>query len=271
MGIRKFIRTAKISRRYPYRWITAKRRRLPDFVIIGTQKSASTSLYQFIIDHPGVTAARIKEIDYFTINYEYGQGWYQSNFPIDDGKMTGEASINYMLYASAPSRMTSYLPDAKLLVVLRNPVDRAYSQYQMMFRKKLVTSTFEDALDTERANWGGRNGWLLRDDDPASFAINSYLAKGHYADQLDNWFGHYPREQFLIMSAEEMKNDINGTMEKVFGFLDLPFVRHDTYRNLNEWKYPPMSPETREMLVKHFRPHNVKLQQLLGREFGWDS
>ena len=68
-----------------------------------------------------------------------------------------------------------------------------------------------------------------------------------------------------------MKNNINGTMEKVFGFLGLSFVRQDTYRNLNEWKYPPMSPETRKMLVKHFRPHNVKLQQLLGRDFGWDS
>lgn len=267
------LRGAKVSRRYPRRWLTTGRRRLPDFAVIGAQKCASTSLYRFITDHPKAAAARTKELQYFTTNYRLGERWYRSSFPVDgDGRITGEASVNYMFHAEAPARMAAHLPDIRLLAILRDPVERAYSHHRMMLRRGWGTSTFEDALDAEESNWGGRIRWLFEDGLPPSFYNGSCLARGHYADQLANWFAHYPRDRFLILSTDDLRSDPGGAMAKVFEFLGLEPFRPAAYRSLNEGgSHRPMKGETRDRLIEHFRPHNARLNRLLGRDFGWES
>ena len=113
---------------------------LPDFIIIGAQKSGTTSLYRFIVKHPAIAPATKKEVHYFSIWYKFGELWYRSHFPTNLSRynfykrtnqklLSGEASPVYLFYPVVPGRMKELLPDVKLIVILRNPVDRAYSHY----------------------------------------------------------------------------------------------------------------------------------------------
>ena len=132
-----------------FRLITSPLRSLPDFVIIGAMKSGTTSLYDFLIKHPAIAPAAKKEVMYFSTWYKYklGKLWYRSNFPTNLSRsafykkttqrlLSGEASPPYLFYPMVPGRMKGVLPDVKLIVILRNPVDRAYSHYHHMLRRK---------------------------------------------------------------------------------------------------------------------------------------
>lgn len=263
------------SRGYTGRLLTSGIRKLPDFNIIGVHKSATTSLYSFITNHPDVRPARTKEVKYFSGRYSLGSLWYRSNFPVSIGRhITGEADINAMFSLEAPSRAAAVLPDLKMIVILRNPVDRAHSHYQhqMRARKREVICSFEEALAAEEYVWSDRNPRLYQDDDPENVRIYSYRARGRYADQLTNWFRHYTKEQFLVISTEELQTNTIGTMGRVFGFLGLDLFYQKTYSNLNTGgSYEPMKDDTRSNLAEYFRPHNAKLYELLGRDFGWES
>ncbi len=147
-------------RQNKFRIITSQLRGLPDFVIIGAQKSGTTSLYDFVIRHPEIAPALKKEMHYFSINYKFGEQWYRSNFPTNLSRryftkktgqklLSGEASPSYLFYPTVPSRMKKVLPDVKLIVILRNPVDRAYSQYHHSRRKGRETLSFEKAIELE--------------------------------------------------------------------------------------------------------------------------
>ena len=138
--------------------ITSLFHALPDFLIIGIAKSGTTSLYGLISAHPHVVPARLKEVHYFTDSRNYGMGalWYRARFPSMSYKrrlavrygrkiLSGEASSTYMFHPMAPGRVKALLPDVKLIAILRNPVDRAYSDYHMQVRERRESLTFEDA------------------------------------------------------------------------------------------------------------------------------
>ena len=116
-------------------------RMLPDFVIIGAQKSGTSSLYDFVVQHPAILPAAKKELHYFSLGYKKGEYWYRLRFPIRASQklLSGEASPIYLFYPMVPGRMKKLLPDVKLIVILRNPVDRAYSHYHDTKRKKRET------------------------------------------------------------------------------------------------------------------------------------
>ena len=136
-------------------------RKLPDFIIIGAQKSGTTSLYDFLIKHPAIAPAAKKELHYFSVQYARGELWYRSNFPTNLSRsafykkttqrlLSGEASPLYLFYPMVPDRMKEILPDVKLIVILRNPVDRAYSHYHHSLRKNMEPMSFERAVRTGR-------------------------------------------------------------------------------------------------------------------------
>ena len=134
---------------------TARLRRLPDFVIIGAQKAGTTSLYDLMTRHPSIAPAYDKELRYFSTYYDRGETWYRSNFPVVRGQLTGESTPSYVFYSAAPSRMKKLLPNARIIVILRNPVDRAYSHYNMVVRFNRVSVPFREALDLEKKAWAG--------------------------------------------------------------------------------------------------------------------
>ena len=285
-------RLYSLYRQRKFRTITSPLRKLPDFVIIGAAKSGTTSLYDFITKHPRIKPAYTKEPDNFSSPDDLGLLYYKTNFPILIKQLTGEASTSYLSSSAAPARMKASIPDAKVIAILRNPIDRAYSHYHFACRQNAETSTtFEEALELEESRWkksreatlelksvfyekGTLSGQgdlyqLLRSSSIANWAL--YLRYGHYAEHLENWFRHYDRDQFLILSTKDFEQDRQGTLDQVFKFLGVNSFKIQDFQNLNVGRYNKMKKNTRRKLVEYFQPHNERLYSLLNRRFDWDS
>ena len=267
-----------------FRIITSHLRNLPDFVIIGAQKSGTTSLYNFIIKHPTIAPASRKELHYFSIRYDLGERWYRSNFPTNLSRrrhykktgqklLSGEASPSYLFYPRVSDRMRKNLPDAKLIVILRNPVDRTYSHYQHTLRQNDETLSFEKAIELEEKRCAGEREQMIKD--PGFVSNNyrrySYLSVGVYADHLERWFKHYDRKQFLILAAEDFRKNPQQVLDHVFDFLEVPPFQIMDLKDENVGSYKKMDENTRKFLVEYFKPHNDRLYKLLQRSFEWDK
>ena len=212
-----------------FRLITSPLRGLPDFVIIGAQKSGTTSLYDFLIRNPAIASASKKEIHYFSLHHNHGKLWYCSNFPTNLSRhyfykktnqrlLSGEASPTYLFYPEVPGKMREILPDVKLIVILRNPVDRAHSHYHHSLRSNYETLSFEKAIKLEEERLAGERERLIKDPDFVliHYRHHSYLTRGMYADQLENWFRHYNRKQFLILTTDDFRKNPQQTLDQIF-------------------------------------------------------
>ncbi len=244
----------------------------PDFLIIGTQKGGSTSLYRYLTAHPKVRSAAIKEIHYFSYYHACPESWYRAHFAPGfwlraRGLQTGEASMSHLHVPGAPERVAASAPGAKLIVMLRNPVARAFSHYQMSVKQGHETLPFAEAvaLEPERLQRErDRLGDAAFSHGP-SHRYHSYLLRGHYAEQLERWFAHFPREQFLILSSESFFRNPSETYHDVLGFLGLPEIDLPSYRQLNRAAEarPAFPPELRAQLEGYFAPYNARLEKLL--------
>jgi hypothetical protein len=256
----------------------------PTFLVIGAQKSGTTSLHRFLAGHPAVLCATPKEVHYFDIahHYGYGDGWYLSHFPLrsraravrrDVGAepAVGEATPDYLLHPHVPARVQRFDPGLKLVAVLRDPVERAYSQYQMQVRKYGETLSFEEALEREEAEYPEELARMVAD--PAYTwphdRRRSYVARGLYAEQLERWLPLFPQERLLVLTSEELWSDPATTLRAVEGFLGIPEWPGGEYPHQSAGTYTPMSESTRERLAQLFEPHNRRLEELLGRRFAW--
>lgn len=256
---------------------TSPLRVLPDFLILGAQKAGTTSLHTYLSEHPNVAAPLVKEIHFLDYNYARGESWYRAHFPTQfekwrgDFLLTGEGSPYYLFYPHAAWRAKQFVPRAKLLVLLRHPVERAYSHYQHQVRLGLEELTFEEALEREAERLIGEFEKIL--DDPLYYSFNfqnySYCARGMYADQLTRWFKYFSREQFLILQSETFYQDTAREFERVLDFLNLPRWQPPSFPANNQGAYETMNPATRAQLVEFFALHNARLYELLKIEFEW--
>lgn len=270
-----------------WRRLTSLIRRLPDFVILGAQRAGSTSLYRYLEQHPCVIPAVRKEIHFFDWNYDKGLAWYRAHFPTRFARiarniegcsqvLTGEASPYYITHPHAAARMRRVLPNVRLMIILRNPIDRAYSQYQMNYRKGIETISFDEAIRKEPDRLASEIATLNSDPSYKSLLHRrfSYLTRGHYAEQIHRWFEAYPREQFLVLFVEQLSDQASQVMNRVFDFLDLPKVNFDwlkpSLRAYNKAEYQPMRQETRDWLRKYYEEPNLRLKQLLAESLPWD-
>jgi hypothetical protein len=166
------------------------------------------------------------------------------------------------------------LPDVKLIALLRNPVDRAYSHYQFSRRDGAEEyESFEEALAWEEERL--RPEWERMAADPRynswNFGAWSYLARSRYAEQVERWLGLFPREQFLFLKAEDMFADPQHALDAVHEFLGLPLHRVAAADRLNvSPAYDRLAPDVRDRLDDYFRPHNERLYELIGIDFGWE-
>ncbi len=270
-----------------FRASTNSLRMTPDFIIIGAQKGGTTSLYKYLIQHPCVAPIYVKEPHFFDILFHKGIGWYRAHFPTAVEKyyvertrkhdfITGEASPYYLYHPLAAKRVAKTLPHAKLIAVLRNPADRAYSQYQHQRRQPGVEPlSFEEAIEAEAKRLAGEEEKILRDEKYISFNHRhySYLARGTYIHQLPAWMDLFPKEQILIIKSEDLYTNPAIVVQQTLDFLHIPngiSGQQRDYKPFNEAKYEPIQPETRAHLIEYFKPLNARLYEYLGRDFGWE-
>lgn len=271
-----------------YRGITYPIRILPDFLIIGTQRGGTTSLFHYLQGHPSIKPAVNKDLHFFDRKYNKGLPWYQGHFPTRAERyyiqhfrgrsfLTGEASPSYMFHPHTPERIAQAIPSVKLIVMLRNPVSRAYSQYHHAVELGHETLSFEEAIETEKERVATEEQKILENEYYYSdtYKHRSYLTKGIYVDQLQKWMGFFPREQFLILKSEDFYADPSATFKQVLTFLNVPEtelqLEKKEYKNYNNNVYSSkMDSAMRTRLIEYFEPHNARLYDFLGVNFDWD-
>ena len=264
--LERAVRRARIS----YRGATGSLRPLPGFLIVGAQRAGSSSLFSYVIAHPQVAAPTHKELHFFDNNYFRGLPWYRRHFPLSlrrgSPRLTGEASPYYLFHPAVPERVKATLPDVRLIAVLRDPVERAYSQYQHAVRDGHETLSFEDALEREDERLAGERERLEQDPRYLSVAHRhfSYRTRGLYAEQLEHWYATFPREQLLVLRSEDLFADPDGKLQGVYAFLGLEPFSLPSYPALNQRPYEPMSDEARAFLTEAYREPNRRLEELLG-------
>ena len=252
----------------------------PDFVIIGAQKGGTSFLYHLLAHHPLVEPAARKEMHFFDSHFDKGIEWYLRGFPHPKSKggrrtITGEATPSYLSHPLAAKRMAKMVPRAQLIALLRNPVDRAYSHYQMRVRWRQEPRTFEEATEAEAARWRAEGSDTLEDGHNLGYKRrrSSYLSRGVYVEQLLRWSEFFSEEQMLVLKSEDFFEHPVETLKLVLGFLDLP-EWEPTTSDLQERRHKggyeqEMDPSTRRRLEEFFEPHNRMLYDYLGVDFGW--
>ena len=261
--------------------ITGPFRVLPDFIIIGSMKCGTTSLYYDICEHPCVSAAAYDEIGFFDSNFHLGLNWYRSMFPrkkqIEDVRrkegtaITGEDTPFYFWNPTAAKRIKKLLPNIKLISILRNPIDRAYSEYQELVSRESNPPSFETVIKNE-INTRRKDSSLITEENFEIFnQKNSYLLKGIYVDQLKIWAGLFPKEQIFTLSTENLNSEPITALESVFQYLNLPDYKIKNIQHQKQKKYVPMNSQTRKILIEFFKPHNERLFKFIGKKFDWDE
>jgi hypothetical protein len=274
--LRSLRRTGRATR-VALRRSTCQLRVLPDFLIIGAQRCGTTSLFNYLRTHPDVRPAIIKEVQFFSRYWTRGTGWYRAHFPLGSpaadrwwpDRLTFEATPSYLFHPLAAERAAQVIPQAKLLVLLRDPVERAWSHYRHMVHWGLEPLSFEDALQQEPQRLAGEVERIRADPgyQGLSYQRYSYLARGAYAEQLQVWLRYFPAEQFLLVRSEALFHDPDRWYPKIVAFLGLRPSAAPAFAVYN--RYPPlptgMAPQTRQRLTEHFTPVNQQLEELTRR------
>ena len=271
-----------------YRKMTSRLRQLPDFIIIGAGRAGTTALYSYLIQHPLIAAAltdnneSVADLHFFEYMISNNIQWYKSHFPILFSKsnkhknsfITGEYTSTYMYHPDVPKRIFNLLPKIKLIVILRNPIDKAYSTYQQQFRFGEYTTSFEDTINAEfrRIDLNKDFPELNSNNyDFENFVTQNIIRHGVYADYLETWLKIFDRKQILILNSDDLKKSTKETLRRVFNFLNVSNYDIKDTSQVNVGKYPPINKITRKKLIEFFKPHNQRLNKLLDTEFNWNN
>tara|TARA_B100002049_G_scaffold44345_1_gene30587 strand:- start:73 stop:963 length:891 start_codon:yes stop_codon:yes gene_type:complete len=271
-----------------YRKMTSRLRQLPDFIIIGAGRAGTTALYSYLIQHPLIAAAltdnneSVADLHFFEYIISNNIQWYKSHFPILFSKsnkhknsfITGEYTSTYMYHPDVPKRIFNLLPKIKLIVILRNPIDKAYSTYQQQFRFGEYTTSFEDTINAEfrRIDLNKDFPELNSNNyDFENFVAQNIIRHGVYADYLETWLKIFDRKQILILNSDDLKKSTKETLRRVFNFLNVSNYDIKDTSQVNVGKYPTINKITRKKLIEFFKPHNQRLNKLLDTEFDWNN
>ena len=269
-----------IKRHFYY--LTSSFRTLPSFFVIGGVRCGTTSLYHYLGQHNCIKQATYDELGYFDDNFHLGLNWYRSLFPTKFTQKKIESEYKkFLTYDVTPfyiynplvvDRIFKFSPNAKIIAVLRNPIDRAYSNYNQKMQDEGDTkTTFEEIVYSEIEKIENNEN----NQENNAFLVDEFyellLARGFYAKQLEFWFKKFPRKNILLISSEELATNTDKTISEIFEFLEVPDQKINDLTKQNKIKYPKMKDSTREILINFFKPHNEKLFGMLGRRFNWNE
>lgn len=256
----------RTAQRLPYFYRRLLRRDLSkrlDFIIVGAARSGTSTLDAYLREHPQICMAARKEVHFF--NHEkHFRGkpnylTYHANFaPKPDHQFIGEATPSYMYWATAPERMYSYNPRLKLIMILRNPVDRAYSHWNLLRMRGLERLSFWDVLQAEPER--------QRKAAPLQYH-DAHIDRGRYVEQIERIWRYFPQDQLLILRFEDLQRSPQETLNRVFAYIGVerqPFVR-EQIANVGAYQ-APMGERERTYLAEIYEPEILSLQALLG----WD-
>ena len=260
-----------------YRYITSPLRILPDFFVIGVVRSGTTSLFHYLNQHPNIAGALYDELGYFDDNYHLGVNWYKSLFPTiftkkriqkEHGKFLSFDDTPFYIYnPQVARRIHENFPNAKMILLLRNPIDRAYSNYNLTNFAKL---TFDEFIKNEIDEINN----IDLDSKDESYLVNNFyekiLPRGFYAKQLEAWYQIFPKEKILINSSEDFANNTDEVLNQIFNFLEIKQVKIKDTTKHNVRKFPPMEQKTRDYLIEFFKPYNESLYKLINEKFDWN-
>jgi Sulfotransferase domain len=253
---------------------TSRFRHLPTTVIVGVKRAGTRRLYANLLTHPQCFAAVEKEIDYFSQHPDRSLAWYRSRFPlrrriVRRGGQVLEVSPSYLPTPRALRRMKVVLPDARVIVVLRDPVSRAFAHYQHEKTRYVESRGFEEAVAEELRNNAipAKRGVALAEN---AKPMLGYVSRGYYALQLEQLLKVYTRNRVLVIDAESMTDDMSAVCERVFDFMGLESFDVGSSKTTKGENYrETIDPRVAQRLREHFRPHDEMLQELLGQSFGW--
>lgn len=235
-----------------------------DFILAGAQKSGTTALHYFLSKHPSITMGDQQEMHFFDdeeifsrpVDYDL---LHKHFGPVRPSTIAGECTPIYIYWKPAMERIWKYNPKIKLLIILRNPIDRAYAHWNMQRFKGREPLDFLDAVKEETNR--------TREAEPLQSRRFSYVDRGLYSAQLERVFKFLPREQVKIIKSEEFRDRKSETLNSIFRFLGVRPVRSTRNKERNIVPYErEMTPEERKQLYRIFAEDIAKLEQLLG----WD-
>lgn len=263
---------------------TSRLRVLPDYLIVGGQRCGTTTLQEHLAEHPWIVSARfMKGVHYFDTNYEKGPEWYRAHFHTGAKRaltrmvrnvdlIAGEASPYYMFHPAGANRIATIVPQAKIIAILRDPVERAYSHYLHEVRRGFESLSLEEALDREDERLADEADRLMQDDNSRSFEHqhHSYLARGLYHEQLTRFEARFSRENMLILCSEEFFADPSAEYGKALEFLRAPHWTPPSFARYNANTYRTSMPDNvRRRLAERFAKPNAALFAFLGRSLPW--
>lgn len=262
---------------------TAGLRVLPDFILIGGQRCGTTSLFRALMQHPSVVRPTFhKGVNYFDVNYYRGPSWYAGHFPLrtvarrkaPEGQPHAfEASGYYMFHPEAIRRLAQDLAHVKLVAMLRNPVERAYSAWKHESARGFEWEDFESALALEDERLVGEVERMRSDPTYESFCHrhHSYRGRGEYGRLLQNVLEYFPREQLHIMYSEDFFENPEAAFDELASFLGITPTSGTAFDRYNARPRQPMSEASRLQLSSIYRPQLEVLQSLTGRKPPWDA
>lgn len=260
--------------------ITAPARMLPGFLIVGAQRCGTTSMYRTLSQHPAILKAILhKGVHYFDMNYDRGPNWYRAHFPLSaSGRrvpggtaLTFESSPYYMFHPLAADRIAVDLPDVKLLVLIRDPVERAYSAHAHELARKFETEAFERALDLEEERLRGEADKIRANPRYLSHCHqhNAYLARGRYAEQLARLERLFGADRIHVVDSGDFFTKPEPVYDGVLDFLGLVRHGYPEFERHNARPRSPMPAKLRSRLEEYFAPHDEQLSRWLRAVPSW--
>lgn len=254
---------------------------LPDYIIIGAARSGTTHLLGQLNAHPNVLPGPRETHFFDTHRYAYGVGWYRLRFPASGEKkraseggldpvLTGESSPSYLAHPSVPARLARAVPDAKLLVLLRDPAMRAASHWAWCLRQCGETRSFKDAVEAEIGPVGDDGGIRVPPDRRLGDPL--IVRRGLYQPQLERWHSHFPPDRIMVIQSERWFRDPPTVMNEVCRYLGLPEQDElpRVMRNRNK-PHEPYDEDVIEHLREFYRPWNERLAAYLGQDLDWND
>ena len=246
-------------------WIHWPHQRLPHFLGLGTQKGGTTSLQKLLMQHTRVYLPPCKEVHYFSQHAEQPASWYSAHYrDASRGQRRGDITPFYLFHPDVPERIRALLPRARMIVLLRDPVERTLSQVFHARRHGFETLELADALAAEPERLASGSAY--------SFQKHSYLARSRYLEQLDRYEALFPKRQLLVLKSEDLFNNTAAVWEQIQRFLKLPLVPLPMalpITNAGRGEADDVDPAIRAMLRRELATTASGVRQRYKIDWGW--